>query len=187
MADAAGTGRPGAGAAKEQLVRIGGRRLRITNLEKVLYPETGTTKGEVIDYYSRIGADADPARHRPPRDPQALARRRRHRGAPGQSFFAKDLERGAPEWVRRMPIPHSAGQGLSARRATSPRSSTSPRSRASSCTCRSGASPPTAIAGTPTGSCSTSIPGRASGSRSAPRSRAGRGTSSATWAWSRSR
>ena len=62
---------------------IGGRRLRITNLDKVLYPETGTTKGEVIDYYTRIGPTHDPARHRAARDPQALARRRRHRGAPG--------------------------------------------------------------------------------------------------------
>ena len=35
--------------AGEQSVRIGGRRLRVTNLEKVLYPETGTTKAEVID------------------------------------------------------------------------------------------------------------------------------------------
>ena len=34
----------------EQLVSVGGRRLRLTNLDKVLYPETGTTKGEVIDY-----------------------------------------------------------------------------------------------------------------------------------------
>ena len=33
----------------EQTVRIGGRRLRLSNLDKVLYPETGTTKGEVID------------------------------------------------------------------------------------------------------------------------------------------
>ncbi|MGL1316101.1 hypothetical protein ACSTLB_00140, partial [Vibrio parahaemolyticus] len=38
----------------EQTVRIDGRRLRLSNLDKVLYPETGTTKGEVIDYYSRI-------------------------------------------------------------------------------------------------------------------------------------
>ena len=37
-----------------QLVEIDGRRLRLTNLDKVLYPATGTTKGEVIDYYSRI-------------------------------------------------------------------------------------------------------------------------------------
>ena len=38
----------------EQMVSIGGRRLRVTNLDKVLYPETGTTKGEVIEYYTRI-------------------------------------------------------------------------------------------------------------------------------------
>lgn len=35
-------------------MRIDGRRLRLSNLDKVLYPETGTTKGEVIDYYTRI-------------------------------------------------------------------------------------------------------------------------------------
>ena len=37
-----------------QIVRIGERRLRVTNLDKVVYPETGTTKGEIIDYYARI-------------------------------------------------------------------------------------------------------------------------------------
>ena len=36
------------------LVEIEGRRLRLSNLDKVLYPETGTTKAEVIDYYARI-------------------------------------------------------------------------------------------------------------------------------------
>jgi bifunctional non-homologous end joining protein LigD len=38
----------------EQIVEVGGRRLRLTNLEKVLYPATGFTKGQVIDYYARI-------------------------------------------------------------------------------------------------------------------------------------
>ncbi len=41
-------------------MRIGGRRLRLSNLDKVLYPETGTTKGEVIDYYSRIAPFCSP-------------------------------------------------------------------------------------------------------------------------------
>src|SRR3954462_4480323 len=41
----------------DSYVNVGGHRLRLTNLDKVLYPETGTTKGEVIDYYSRV-ADA---------------------------------------------------------------------------------------------------------------------------------
>ncbi|MEN2742474.1 ATP-dependent DNA ligase [Microbacterium sp. X-17] len=95
--------------AGEQVVQIGGRRLRITNLDKVLYPETGTTKGEVIDYYTRIAplliphvADRPVTRKRWP-DGVGTAEE------PGMSFFAKDLERGAPDWVRRLPIAHSTG------------------------------------------------------------------------------
>ena len=50
----------------DSYVNVGGHRLRLTNLDKVLYPETGTTKAEVIDYYSRV-ADAliSHARDRP--------------------------------------------------------------------------------------------------------------------------
>lgn len=93
----------------EQLVRIGGRRLRLTNLDKVLYPETGTTKGEVISYYTRIAPVLLPhVAGRP------VTRKRWPDGVgtdahPEMSFFAKDLEPGAPEWVRRVPIPHSSG------------------------------------------------------------------------------
>lgn len=103
MADAGASGSGG------QLVRIGGRRLRLTNLEKVLYPETGTTKGEVIDYYSCIAPTMIPHVVGRP-----VTRKRWPDGvgtteSPGQPFFAKDLERGAPDWVRRMPIDHSTG------------------------------------------------------------------------------
>lgn len=96
-------------ARDEQLVRIGGRRLRITNLDKVLYPETGTTKGEVIDYYTRVAEMLIPHVIGRP-----VTRKRWPDGVgteddPGMVFFAKDLERGAPSWVRRMPIPHSTG------------------------------------------------------------------------------
>ena len=109
MADAAARGRANTGAQKEQLVSIGGRRLRLTNLDKVLYPETGTTKGEVIDYYTRIAPTMIPhVTGRP------VTRKRWPDGVgteehPEQSFFAKDLERGAPDWVHRLPIPHSGG------------------------------------------------------------------------------
>jgi len=93
----------------EQLVRIGGRRLRVTNLGKVLYPETGTTKGEVIDYYTRIAPLLIPHVIGRP-----VTRKRWVEGVgtedhPEPVFFAKDLERGAPSWVKRMPIPHSTG------------------------------------------------------------------------------
>ncbi len=41
--------------SKPQLVEIEGKTLSLTNLDKVLYPATGFTKGQVIDYYARIG------------------------------------------------------------------------------------------------------------------------------------
>ena len=40
--------------SKPQVVEIDGRQLTLTNLDKVLYPATGFTKGRVIDYYARI-------------------------------------------------------------------------------------------------------------------------------------
>ncbi|MFH8250329.1 ATP-dependent DNA ligase [Microbacterium sp. B2969] len=96
-------------AGEDQLVSIGGRRLRLTNLDKVLYPETGTTKAEVIDYYSRIATTMIPHVVGRP-----VTRKRWPDGVgteehPGQFFFAKDLEPGAPAWVHRLPIPHSGG------------------------------------------------------------------------------
>ena len=96
-------------ASGEQVVQIDGRRLRVTNLDKVVYPETGTTKGEVIAYYSQIAPLMLPhMRGRP------VTRKRWVDGvgtadAPGESFFTKQLERGAPDWIRRMPIEHSDG------------------------------------------------------------------------------
>ncbi len=95
-------------AADEQYVSIDGHRLKLTNLGKVLYPETGTTKGDVIDYYARV-ADAliRHAANRP------ATRKRWVHGvgtddAPGEMFFQKNLdERSTPQWVRRREIQHS--------------------------------------------------------------------------------
>ena len=78
-------------AGGEQTVRIDGRRLRITNLDKVLYPDSGTTKGEVIDYYTRIAPVMLPHLAQRP-----VTRKRWPEGVgtepdPEQSFFAKAL------------------------------------------------------------------------------------------------
>ncbi len=91
------------------MVEVGGRRLRVTNLDKVLYPDAGTTKGEVIAYYTRVAP-----RMLPLLSGRPVTRKRWVEGvgtadAPGEAFFAKQLERGAPEWVRRLPIEHSGG------------------------------------------------------------------------------
>lgn len=90
-------------------MRIDGRRLRLSNLDKVLYPETGTTKGEVIDYYTRIAPRLLPhVQGRP------VTRKRWPDGVgtaaeSGEPFFAKALEPGAPAWMPRHPIDHSSG------------------------------------------------------------------------------
>ncbi|WP_298862005.1 non-homologous end-joining DNA ligase [uncultured Microbacterium sp.] len=96
-------------AASGQVVQVDGRRLRVTNLDKVVYPETGTTKGEILAYASRIAPVMLPhLRGRP------ITRKRWVDGvgtadAPSSSFFTKQLEQGAPDWIRRMPIEHSGG------------------------------------------------------------------------------
>ncbi len=62
---------------KETTVDIEGRHLKLSNLDKVLYPEAGFTKGQVIDYYVRIAPGAAAASARPPAHHEALSQRRR--------------------------------------------------------------------------------------------------------------
>ena len=96
-------------ATREQMAEVDGRRLKLSNLDKVLYPTTGTTKGEVIDYYRRIAPLLVPqAAQRP------ATRKRWVDGVgtaekPGKVFFRKDLEDHAPHWVPRADIEHSDG------------------------------------------------------------------------------
>ena len=81
-------------------VRIDGRELELSNLDKVLYPAVGFTKGEVIDYYSRIAPVALPHL----RD-RALTRIRFPNGVEEKSFFEKNAPAHTPEWVRVETLP----------------------------------------------------------------------------------
>jgi bifunctional non-homologous end joining protein LigD len=76
-------------------VEIEGRRLRLSNLDKVLYPEAGFTKAQVVDYYARIGAVM--VSHLADR-PVTLVRW--PNGVGGQSFFEKRCPSHAPKWMR---------------------------------------------------------------------------------------
>jgi bifunctional non-homologous end joining protein LigD len=76
-------------------VAVDGRELVLSNLSKVLYPEVGFTKGEVIDYYSRIAPVLLP--HLADR---ALTLKRYPDGVDGKSFFEKNSPSHRPEWVR---------------------------------------------------------------------------------------
>ena len=78
-------------------VRVEDRQLRLTNMEKVLYPADGFSKAEVIDYYRQIAPVLLP--HLADR-PTTF--KRYPDGVDSASFFEKDVSRHAPDWVRTM-------------------------------------------------------------------------------------
>jgi bifunctional non-homologous end joining protein LigD len=89
-------------------VTVGGRRVTLTNLDKVMYPQTGTTKADVLGYYANV-ADVL-IRHA--RDRPATRKRWVHGVGtpeePGQVFFQKNLGDGTPEWVERRELAHTS-------------------------------------------------------------------------------
>jgi bifunctional non-homologous end joining protein LigD len=87
-------------AAPKTTVEVDGRKLGLSNLDKVLYPESGTTKAEVIDYYTRIAPFLLP--HLADRP---LTRKRWPDGVTAASFFEKNAPRGTPRWVRTVTLP----------------------------------------------------------------------------------
>ena len=81
--------------AKRLEVEIGDRRLSLSNLTKVLYPEAGFTKGQVIDYYTRIAPAVLPhLRDRP------LTLKRYPNGVDQQYFYEKQSPSHRPDWVQ---------------------------------------------------------------------------------------
>ena len=93
-------------ASSGQTVTIDGHTLKLTNLDKVLYPQTQTTKGDVLAYYAAVAPVLLPHLHERP------ATRKRWPDGVGTSdkagmvFFHKDLAAGTPEWVPRHRIAH---------------------------------------------------------------------------------
>jgi bifunctional non-homologous end joining protein LigD len=98
-----GTGRSGT----ETLVEVGGRQLRLTNLDKVLYPATGFTKGQVVDYYTRIAPALLPHLGDRP-----LTMVRLPDGVEGERFFEKRCPGHRPSWVETVPL--DAGSDIQA-------------------------------------------------------------------------
>jgi len=84
----------------ETPVEVDGRHLTLVNLEKVMYPRTGTTKGEVLNYYARVAGVMLP--HLADR---AVTRIRWPNGTSEQSFFEKNVPGGTPSWVRTVKVP----------------------------------------------------------------------------------
>jgi bifunctional non-homologous end joining protein LigD len=87
-------------------VEVDGRTLKLSNLDKVLYPQTGTTKGEVLNYYARIAPVLLPHL----RD-RAVTRVRWPHGVAQASFFEKNTPAGTPSWVRTAKVPTTGSRG----------------------------------------------------------------------------
>jgi bifunctional non-homologous end joining protein LigD len=83
-------------------VRVGGRTLKVTNLDKVMYPKAGFTKRDVIDYYVAVAPAILPHLENRP-----LTRVRFPNGVEDKSFFEKQCPSHRPEWVRTAPVPLS--------------------------------------------------------------------------------
>ncbi|MFD5076452.1 non-homologous end-joining DNA ligase [Streptomyces sp. NPDC058371] len=86
------------------ITEVEGRRLALSNLEKVLYPATGFTKGELLHYYATNAGPLLAHLHDRP-----LSFLRYPDGPDGQVFFAKNVPPGTPSWVTTAEVPRSEG------------------------------------------------------------------------------
>ena len=81
-------------------VEVEGRLLSLSNLGKVLYPKSGFSKGETVDYYRKVAPSLLPhLKNRP------ITFKRYPHGVEGESFFGKNVPAGAPDWVETVKLP----------------------------------------------------------------------------------
>ncbi|MFD5420290.1 non-homologous end-joining DNA ligase [Streptomyces sp. NPDC127069] len=88
------------------ITSVEGRRIALSNLDKVLYPRTGFTKGEVLHYYATIAPALLAHIHDRP-----VSFLRYPDGPDGQLFFTKNPPPGTPAWVKTAPVPRSEDPG----------------------------------------------------------------------------
>ncbi len=87
------------GRSETVTIELDGKRLRLSNLNKVYFPESGHTKRNLLAYYYRMADFILPFL----RD-RALVLRRYPDGIKGQAFFQKDVREGLPEWFKTVPV-----------------------------------------------------------------------------------
>ncbi|MEO7202293.1 MAG: non-homologous end-joining DNA ligase [Candidatus Tumulicola sp.] len=91
-------------AAIRTTIEVGSRKVTVSNLDKVLWPRDGYTKGDLIAYYRAVASTIVPyLKERP------LTLQRYPDGVDGPSFFEKSLPKGVPDWVDRVTTSASEG------------------------------------------------------------------------------
>lgn len=89
---------------KTAQLKVDGRTLEVSNLDKVLYPEVGFTKGQVIDYYIKIAPLLLPHLHNRP-----LTLKRYPDGVEGSFFYEKNCPSHRPEWMKTVNVAKTGG------------------------------------------------------------------------------
>ena len=89
----------GGGLAISPVVEVEGKRLNLSNLDKVLYPASGFTKGQVIDYYARIAPALLPHLQGRP-----VTMKRYPDGVDSEYFYEKNAPKHRPDWVQTAPV-----------------------------------------------------------------------------------
>jgi len=85
--------------SKATVVDVEGKSLSLSNLDKVLYPATGFTKGQVIDFYARIAPVLLPHLAGRP-----VTMKRYPDGVDGEYFYEKNAPKHRPDWVKTVSI-----------------------------------------------------------------------------------
>jgi bifunctional non-homologous end joining protein LigD len=88
-------------------VKIGNKKLSLSNIDKVLYPETGFTKGHVIDFYSRVAPYILPHIENRP-----ITLKRYPNGINGEHFYEKNAPSFTPSWIKTYPIQRSSLESM---------------------------------------------------------------------------
>ena len=87
--------------------KLAGREIEFSNLDKVMYPAVGFTKGQVIDYYTRVSRYILPhIKNRP------ITLKRFPNGVEDEHFYEKNAPSFTPSWIKTFPIPRSGEQSM---------------------------------------------------------------------------
>ena len=89
---------------RDALVNVNGRSVQLTNLRKIFWPDSGITKGDLLQYYADVSDVLLPHL----RD-RAMVMKRYPNGAPGKWFFMKRAPSPRPEWIETCSIEHRSG------------------------------------------------------------------------------
>src|ERR1700722_18418345 len=90
---------PAGARTMDSTIEVQGKQLKLSNLEKVLYPATGFTKQQIIDYYVRIAPALIPHL-----EGRALTRKRYPNGVDEEFFYEKNAPMHRPDWVKTVPV-----------------------------------------------------------------------------------